>query len=148
MAAAERKEIIRQPIASLFKAITDFEAYPQFVNGMRSAKILSNGGTKKKVSFDLEMMKRLQYVVEVNSEMAPSAQEATVSWTLVESSFFKVNNGWWFLKAVSPNETEVIYKIELDFSFPVPGFVLKGLISNTLPAAIRDFSKRAEQLQV
>lgn len=146
MAAAEKTEIVDLSLKSLFQVITDYAAYPEFVNGMKSTQVLSNGGPKKKILFDMDMIKRLQYVVEVNEEFHADKGEAKVWWTLVESSFFKVNNGWWSLKALSPTQTEVTYKIELDFSFSVPGFILKGLISNNLPAAIRDFSRRAGEI--
>lgn len=144
MAAAERREVLDIPLTNLYKAITDYSSYPEFVSGVKATKVLSNGGNKKKVHFDMEMVKRLQYVVEVSEEFDAEKGEAKIWWSLVESSFFKVNNGWWSLKSLGPKQTEVTYKIELDFAFPVPGFVLKGLISNNLPAAIRDFSRRAE----
>jgi hypothetical protein len=36
----------------------------------------------------------------------------------------------------------------VDLNFPVPGFIMKGLVSNSLPAAIREFSERAQKKEI
>jgi hypothetical protein len=49
----------------------------------------------------------------------------------------------WELKSLGPNKTQVLYKLEIDFDFPVPGFVLKKLVASALPKTIREFSDEA-----
>jgi len=146
MAAAEKTETVRVNIKKLYAAIMDVGTYPSFVTGMKEARVLEDQGETKKVHFDLEMMKRLQYSVNLRSQFDEAKQEARVDWSLDRSEFFKVNNGSWTLKAKSSEETTVTYKLEVEFTFPVPGFILKGLIANGLPSAIREFSEQARKL--
>lgn len=126
----------------LYTAITDYASYPQFVTGMKDARV-EEGPQGRKVHFDLELMKRLQYSVLIESKLDEAAGTARVWWKLDRSEFFKANNGSWELKALGPSKTEVTYKLDLDFAFPVPGFILKNLVKGSLPSAIRDFGERA-----
>jgi ribosome-associated toxin RatA of RatAB toxin-antitoxin module len=146
VASAERTETVDVPLKSFYRAVADYESYPQFVTGMKSAKLVGEEGGAKKVHFDLDMMKRVQYTVRLTDKFDEGAGEAAVAWTLDSSEFFKVNNGTWTLKALGPAKTQVTYKLELEFSFPVPGFVLKGLVAKGLPAAINEFAKRAREV--
>ena len=144
MAAAERKEIVNVPLKDLYGVIIDYTSYPEFVSGMKSARLEGQQGDVRRIHFDLDLMKRVQYTVNLRDEFNEAAGTASISWTLAESAFFKTNNGGWTLKALGPEKTEVTYKLELDFSFPVPGLILKGLVAKTLPDTIAQFTKRAQ----
>jgi|GEM_PF-523803 len=146
MAAAERTEIVEVPLKKMYAAVVDYSSYPQFVTGMKSAKLVGESGAAKQVAFDLEMMKRVQYTVNLTDRLDESAGTAEVAWTLASSEFFKLNNGKWTLKAVDTQRTEVTYSLELEVTFPVPGFMLKGLVAKGLPAAIREFAERARTI--
>jgi ribosome-associated toxin RatA of RatAB toxin-antitoxin module len=145
MAAADRTEILEVPLKVLFETITDYASYPRFVNGMKTARVITGDTGEKKVEFDLEMVKRLQYIIKLNESLDEAAGKARVAWTLDSSTFFKVNNGSWDLKALGPDRTEATYKLELDFAFPVPGFMLKNLVKSALPSVIREFSEEARR---
>lgn len=146
MAVAERTETVDVPLKAFFNAVVDYAAYPQFVTGMKSAKLVGESGGAKQVSFDLEMMKRVQYTVNLTDRFDENAGTGLVAWTLSESPFFTINNGKWTLKALGPTKTEVTYSLELEVTFPVPGFMLKGLIAKGLSATIAEFAKRASSL--
>jgi ribosome-associated toxin RatA of RatAB toxin-antitoxin module len=60
-------------------------------------------------------------------------------------NLFKKNNGWWILKSLGSQKTEVTYKLEVDFNFTVPGFILKGLIQKSLPGAVKDFCEETKR---
>ncbi len=143
MAQAERIEIVDVSLKAFFKAVEDFSGYPEFVTGMKSTTILETKGNQKKVHFDMEMMKRLQYSVWATGNFDEKAGTADLTWKLAESDFFKKNNGSWKLKAMGPQSTQVTYSLDVEFSFMVPGLILKGLISTSLPKAIKDFAARA-----
>ncbi len=144
MAQAERQEVVDIPMKDFYQVIEDFAAYPQFVTGMKDAKILEEKPDRKKIFFDMEMVKRLQYSVWATGKFDEAKGVAELSWELADSSFFKKNNGRWRLKALGVQKTEVTYSLDVEFSFSVPGFILKGLISNSLPLAIKEFAKRAQ----
>jgi ribosome-associated toxin RatA of RatAB toxin-antitoxin module len=144
--AAERKESVNVSLEALYGVITDYASYPEFVTGMKKARVLEEGPAGKRVVFDLEMMKRIEYTVRMNESKSDDGQTAQVEWTLESSDFMKKNNGRWSLKKTGPEQSEVVYSLEVEFKFPVPGFVLKGLVSNSLPSAIREFTERAKKL--
>ncbi|HVJ66093.1 MAG TPA: SRPBCC family protein [Bdellovibrionota bacterium] len=142
MASAELTEVIDLPIRSLFAAITDYDNYPKFVTGMKSVAV-SGGGQNKVVSFDLEMMKRFQYSVNMRESFDEASGQAEVSWSIKEPGLFKVNNGCWKLKSLGPDKTQVTYSLDVEFSFGVPGFILNGLVKKNIPANIKSFSQWA-----
>lgn len=143
MAEAAKTEIVDVPLQSFFNTVRDFASYPRFVTGMKETRIEESQGERRKIFFDMEMMKRLQYSVWATEKLEGDRGE--IHWTLAESSFFKKNNGSWKLKAVDAQRTEVTYSLEVEFSFSVPGFILKGLIGNSLPMAIKEFAKEAQK---
>src|ERR1041385_2420300 len=83
--------------AQLFRAITDFSSYPEFVSEVVSAT-LEPGGTEKKfdVTFELEIVKRFQYTLEFEVIRGKGREE--VRWKLKKSNFFKNNDGRWVLE--------------------------------------------------
>ena len=145
MASAERQEILDIDLQRFFRAVTDLDAYPKFVTGMKGTRVLSGAGSEDKtVEFDLDMMKRIKYTVKMHHHIDVEKGEATVNWSLGESDVFKVNNGSWTMKAHGPGKLAVTYKLELDFKIMVPGFMLKGMVSTALPKAIQEFYNQAK----
>jgi coenzyme Q-binding protein COQ10 len=144
MAAAERTEIVDVPLAKLYQAICDYDAYPKFVTGVNAVKVIEKAEDSAKVHFDVEMMKKVEYSLNLKQEKDPEDRSAKVSWTLADSKFFKISNGLWELKSLGPEKTQVLYKLEIEFSFPAPGFVLKKLVASALPKTIREFSEQAK----
>ncbi|MEO5666440.1 MAG: SRPBCC family protein [Bdellovibrionota bacterium] len=146
MAAAERTDIVDVPLNKLYQAICDYDNYAKFVTGATRVKLLSREGNTAKVQFEVEMMKRVEYTLKIKEELDSEGRSARVSWVLDSSKFFKISNGLWELKALGPDKTQVMYKLELEFDIPVPGFVLKKLVASALPKTIQEFSDRARQL--
>ncbi len=141
MAATYRDRRMHVPIEKLYQAITDFESYPQFVSEVVGVKLLSKeGSTKPKVEFELEVVKRFQYTLEFSLE-----KPTKVSWKLVESNFFKKNDGAWVLTA-DGNETNARYELDVAFGFMVPSWVSKKLTEVNLPKMMENFEKRALSL--
>lgn len=125
---------------ALLKVITDVEAYPEFITEVVSAKKLKGGTDKKfQVKFELEIVKRFEYVLEFNV-----TGKETVSWHLVESNFFKKNEGKWVLKELGPNKTAATYELDIALGFMVPGWVTKKLTETNLPKMFESFEKRAQ----
>jgi ribosome-associated toxin RatA of RatAB toxin-antitoxin module len=146
MAAAERKEIVDVPLRKMFDAICDYDSYSNFATGVKKVNVIEKEGDQARVHFDVEMMKRVEYTLDLKHEIDEDERSAKVSWSLVDSKFFKINNGLWELKSLGENKTEVLYKLEIDFSFPAPGFVLKKLVAGALPQTIKEFTKHAQSL--
>ncbi len=141
MAKAERTEIFDISLAKFFQAVSDFSSYPEFVTGVKNVSVEG-----ARVNLDMDLMKRIEYSILVNQQLDATRGEASLNWKLDKSQQMKTNNGSWKLKSLSPSKTEVTYSLELEFSFPVPGFILKGLVANSLPKAMKEFADRALKL--
>ncbi len=139
----QREKVMNVSAKALYRAITQFEHYPEFIKEVVSAKVQS-GATKSKakVTFELEVVKRFQYVLEF--KMKPDEE---VIWRLAESNFFKQNDGSWNLKSIAPKKTEVQYQLEVGFGFLVPGWVSRKLTEINLPQMFEAFEARAASLK-
>lgn len=142
MPAVVREKVMAVPKSALFKVITDFEKYPEFVDEVVSVQLLDGStGTKKKVKFELEVIKRFDYVLEFELK-----GEEEVSWKLVSSNIFKKNEGKWSLKDGGANKTDVTYSLDIGLGFLVPGWVSKKLTETNLPKMLDGFESRAKKV--
>ena len=143
MAHAEIKEVLAVSTDKLFQAIIDYATYPQFVDGVSKVILKSNDPETKlgnaQVTYVVNLMKEVEYTLKHQAD--PKAW--TMSWELVESAFMKKNSGRWTLKNLGPKSTEVHYEVEVEFSFPAPGFVVNRLIKGSLPTLLKNFEKKA-----
>jgi len=143
MSQAEFSKEVTTSAENFFKAVTDYAKYPDFVDEMDKVSVERTGPTTATVKYQLQMMgKNIQYVLSLNEN--PTATE--VSWTLVESDFFKKNDGGWKIKSISPTKANVTYWLDVEFKVPVPGFILKSLVKGSLPSMLENFEKRAKTL--
>jgi ribosome-associated toxin RatA of RatAB toxin-antitoxin module len=126
---------------ALWKVITDFESYPDFVDEVVLAKKVS-GGKGQIVQFELEVVKRFQYTLEFHT-----VEKKELSWKLVESNFFKKNDGRWLLKDLGGNRTHATYEVDVGFGFMVPGWVTRKLTEVNLPKMLEAFESRAREVQ-
>lgn len=139
MAKAEHKEILNVDKEKLFDAITRYEDYPQFVEGVKAVKVERKGEGAARATYSVSMMKDFVYTLDHKEDRA----KGRVEWTLVSSDAFKVNRGHWQLKDAGAGKTDVEYAIEVEFTFPVPGFILNKVVKGTLPSMVQGFAKRA-----
>src|ERR1035437_2689850 len=130
MAQAENEKTYDVDAQKYFQAVTDFDRYPEFVDGMKKVKTEKSATGEITAHYELSMMgKDMSYTLKIKQD--PSAGE--VSWTLLKSEFFKVNNGAWKIEPLGSGKCKVKYWLEVEFSFSVPGFMLKPMIKGTLP---------------
>lgn len=144
MAQASRTENLPIDMETFYKVITDYEAYSEFVDGVSEVKILEKSKTKLVVEYSLNLIKTFHYTLETKQEI--KAKTAKVSWKLVDSDLMKVNNGSWSLKAISDDETEVSYDIEVEFKGLVPKMIINKLVEGNLPSLFKSYLKRAKSL--
>ena len=144
MAKAEHEMTFDVDAKHYFKAVSDFEKYPEFVEGMKKVRLEPPHAAGENVGhYEFSMMsKDMSYILNLKQ----SAQAGTVSWKLKESEFFKVNNGSWLIEPVGPGKCKVHYALEVEFNFSVPGFILKGMVKGTLPTMMKSFYERAKKI--
>ncbi len=128
------------PREALYQVITDFDSYPEFVGEVVSVKVLP-GATKSKmkVAFELEIVKKFQYTLEFTLK-----ENEEVSWSLVESNFFKTNTGKWILKDAGKGKTDATYELDVAVGFLIPGWISKKLTETSLPRMLDNFETRTQ----
>ncbi|NDG84155.1 MAG: hypothetical protein EBX52_03845 [Proteobacteria bacterium] len=142
MAQAEAEKTFEVSAEKYFKAVSEYEKYPEFVEGMKKVKAERNADGTATVSYELSMMsKDMSYTLRITED----ASKGEVSWTLLKSDFFKVNNGAWKIESLGSSRCKVRYALEVDFSFPVPSFILKGIVKSSLPSMMNGFYERASK---
>ena len=143
MAQAENEKTYDIDASKYFKVVADIEKYPEFVEGMKKVKAEKLPSGEMTAAYELSMMgKDMSYTLSIKQDEAAG----TLSWTLLKSDFFKVNNGAWLIESAGPGKCKVKYSLEVEFSFSVPGFMLKPMIKGTLPTMMDSFYKRAKAL--
>lgn len=142
MAEASKTVTMDVPRDTLWKIITDYESYKDFVDGVSKVKVLSREGGKARVEYAINLLsKDITYTLD-HVETAPDK----MNWTLVDSNIMKANSGGWQLKDLGGGRTEVTYSLALDFKIYVPGMILNGLVKSSLPKMLESFEKRARSV--
>jgi ribosome-associated toxin RatA of RatAB toxin-antitoxin module len=143
MAQAEQEKTYDVSAEKFFKAVADYEKYPEFVDGMKKVKAEKNSDGTVTAQYDFSMMsKDMNYTLKIKEN--PAAGE--IGWSLLKSDFFKVNNGAWKIVSTGPNQCKVKYSLEVEFSFSVPSLILKGIVKGSLPTMMNGFFERAKRL--
>lgn len=143
MAKAERTEVYDVSVDKFYKAITDYKAYPQFVDGMKATEVINESTEGGTVKFTINLMKEISYTLKLNHKA-----NKEVSWSFVSGDMMKINNGKWSLKDLGNNKTEVTYTLEVELKGFIPGLgmIEKTLVNTNLPMTMKSFAKRAASL--
>lgn len=142
MANVVRDKEMQVSIGSLYRAITEFESYPQFLPEVVAVKRESDSTeSHARITFEIEVVKKFQYTLQFDMQ-----KPTEVKWKLVESNFFKGNSGIWLLKEVAPNKTQVHYELDVSFGFLVPGWISKKLTETSLPKMFENFEAQAKKV--
>lgn len=141
MANAERTETFDAPIANIYKVLTNYESYPDFMDGVKEVRETSRDGNTAIVEYDLNIIKKFTYSVKITE-----VENESLSWTFEGGDLFHSNDGSWSLKDNGDGTTEVTYKLDLDFKVKVPGMIAKKLVSSNLPTMMKAVCKKAKSL--
>ncbi len=141
MAQAEVKEVLSVSKDQLLKTITDYENYPKFVENVTKIRIDKREGNTARVTYFVSLMKDVSYTLDLVAD----PEKGTVKWKLVESDFFKKNDGGWEIKDAGASKCEARYYLDVEFKIPVPGFILGKLVKGNLPGMVKGFEKQAKK---
>jgi len=129
---------IDAPIEKVFEVISNFSAYPEFLDSTISAKVRKN--TKGHfVDFKVNVVKTIDYTLKIRSE--PPNE---LSWELVKGDVMKSNSGSWKLEALTKDRTKAYYQVDVSFGWLVPKLIVNQLTAIQLPQMLDAFKRRAE----
>jgi len=129
--------------AQVMAVIVDFEAYPAWAQGMKSAEVVGRDadGRAEAVHFELEATPikdsytlRYQYV-----------GENTLLWTLAEGRMLRAMEGSYELVATGSG-TQVTYQLSVDVAIPMIGLLRRKAEKVIIDTALKGLKKRVESL--
>jgi ribosome-associated toxin RatA of RatAB toxin-antitoxin module len=143
MAEATKTEIYHVTPQKFYEAIINYKAYPEFVSGVSSVKLIESTPNGAIVEYSINIIKNITYTLKLSHE-----ENKKVSWSLVSGDMMKVNNGSWTLKDMGEGKTEVTYSLQVEFKGFLPGLSLieKTLVNTNLPMTMKAFAERAAKI--
>lgn len=139
MAGASRTIVIDAPVEKVFKAVTDYDHYGDFLTEVKSVRTSNRTGNQVDVHYEVEVMKKIKYTLRMKEEPPKK-----VTWSFVEGEFMKDNQGSWVLEPEGENKTKATYTVEMKLGALVPNSIVKALVETSLPKMMEAFKKRAE----
>lgn len=143
MAEANFKTTCKVSKDLFVKAVTDYPAYPKFVDGCTKVDLEKISDLESIVTYHVSMMgQTLTYKLK----HVLNEDHSRLTWDLVSSDKIKKNSGKWIFKSAGAESVEVDYTIDIEFNFPIPGFILTGLVKGSLPKMISGIESHARSL--
>jgi coenzyme Q-binding protein COQ10 len=143
MAAVDSTQEWDVPIEKLYKVLSNYEEYPDFIPDCDSVEVLKKTPKSYTVKYELSLIKKIDYTIELTHDR--KKDEKNINWKLVNSKFFKKNSGCWKLEKLGPKKTRVTYALDVEFSMFVPKPIVNKLIGKSLPKMMEVYKKRALQ---
>ncbi len=141
MAGAKHTEVMDVELDALWDVITDYESYPDFVEGLESLKITKRDGNDVFADYVVSMFgKKVKYSLK-HSEKPKKG----LKWEMIEGEFFKFNNGAWDLKEKGKGKVEATYTVDVGFPLLVPKAIVNTLTGTQLPTMMAAFVKQAQK---
>lgn len=129
--------------SEILEVIADFDAYPDWVDGIKAAEVKEKGsdGRPSQVAFEFSAM-GFSASYTLTYEWKPD--ERGVSWTTVEASgAVKDVEGQYVLEPLN-GDTEVTYRLAVELGVPVPGFLKRQGDKRAIKVALEGLKKRVE----
>lgn len=143
MAKAERHIEIAAPLETVWKVITDYERYPEFLADAKRVIIRNRTGNVLELENEISIVgTSVKYTLRMVEEPPKK-----VTWSLVSGSFMKSNDGGWALESISEALTRARYTIDVGVGMLVPKAVINTLVDAGLPKMLESFKSRAEQIK-
>jgi len=131
-------DIAAKPDA-VMAVIADFEHYPDWVDSMKSAEVLTSvAGKAKTVRMVLD-----HTLVKDNYVLAYEWKPQAVSWQLIEGNLLKGMDGSYVLKA-NGAKTTVTYTLAVDINMPMIGMFKRKAEKTIIDSALKGLKKRVE----
>lgn len=143
MAKAERSIEIAAPIETVWKVITDYERYPEFLADAKRVVARNRQGNTLELENEIAVVgTSVKYTLRMVEEPPKK-----VSWSFISGAFMKSNDGGWVLESLGPDRTRANYSIDISVGMLVPKAVINALVETGLPKMLESFRTRAEGMK-
>ena len=131
-------DIVASP-GEILTVIADFEHYPEWVDSMKSAEVLTSaGGQAQTVRMVLD-----HNLVKDDYVLAYDWQPTKVNWHLVEGTLLKAMDGSYELQPKGAGTT-VTYRLSVDVNLPMIGLFKRKAEKTIIDGALKNLKKRVE----
>jgi ribosome-associated toxin RatA of RatAB toxin-antitoxin module len=140
---AERM-IIRGTPEDCYAVLTDFERYPDWAADIKSVSIDERDpqGRALQVTFRAAAFGRsTSYTLRYDYGAAPS----TLSWVQVAGDITRRLDGSYELSTSGDGGTEIVYRLVVDLTVPLPGFVKRRAEGRIMGTALRELKAWVER---
>ena len=123
--------------------IADFDAYPEWANGVKRTEVLETGaaGRAAQVKFNIDQGPiKDEYVLEYDWN------DAGVDWHLVGKSSVQKSQVGSYALSEQGGSTEVTYKLAVDIAMPMLGMFKRKAEKMIMDTALKELKKRVESL--
>ncbi len=130
--------------AEVMAVIADFDAYPQWAQGVKRAEVVDagNGDRPRQVYFELDATPiKDQYTLEYDWN-----GDQSVRWWLAEGKMLRAMDGVYDLRSNGDGTTEVTYHLAVDVSIPMIGMLKRKAEKVIIDTALKGLKKRVESL--
>ena len=129
--------------AAVMAVISDFDAYPEWAQGVKKADVVADGGDGRpeQVYFELDASPiKDAYTLQYDWH-----GDSSVHWTLAEGRMLKAMDGSYELTDRG-GSTEVTYRLAVDISIPMIGMLKRKAEKVIIDTALKGLKKRVESL--
>lgn len=127
----------------ILAVIVDFESYPEWADGIRSAEVVERDdlGRATEVAFEFAAMGfSARYTLAYEYE----PDDGGVRWATTEASgAVRDVQGEYVLEALN-GDTEVTYRLAIEVAVPVPGFLKRRADRQAITTALEGLKRRVE----
>jgi uncharacterized membrane protein len=146
MADSSQQSItIVAPVDAIAKVITDFAAYPEWVDAVKSVEVVSEyeDGYAHQARFVLDAgVVKDDYTLEYGY----AEDLSRIEWTLVTSKAMKSQEGSYELVDNGDGSTTVSYALTIELNLPMLGMFKRKAEKMIMDTALKDLKKRVESL--
>jgi ribosome-associated toxin RatA of RatAB toxin-antitoxin module len=130
--------------AAVMAVIADFEAYPEWTNGVKTARVVAKAsdGRVAQVYFELDASPiKDQYTLAYDW-----VSDRVLRWSLVEGKMMKAMDGAYELTDRGDGGTEVVYRLAVDVAIPMIGMLKRKAEKVIIDTALRGLKRRVESI--
>lgn len=129
--------------AVVMAQIADYTAYPEWSSEIKKVDVRKTDadGRGKHVYFEVASGPlKADYVLDYTYKPG----DAGVSWTFVEGHNLRNMEGEYVLESDGPGRTHVTYRLKVDTSVPMLGFMKRQVEKRIIDVALKGLKKRVE----
>lgn len=135
--------LINKPRSEVWRHMTDYSAWPQFMPKIEKANVYHQDGDKVGVEFTLKI-----WVKEItfSTRRTHNPLAGCVTWVMDRDRKSDIvdTQGAWLVKAHGSDKSILIYTVKVDSGLKVPKKVQEYLAGRDMPRALRAMKMRVE----